>query len=134
MQGVTQGPMGRTTVSLPGGFEPDSNVMVVVPMENRSRVPTRTEFEQTMLSERGNFQEGIIQEDRVDAIRQLEVKTNREIYDNDYTRYTPPDDRVEALVVELRTSIAPTESRFIDERMRQEMNSTFYIDTFSRII
>lgn len=132
-QGVSTGPMGRTTVSLPGGFEPDSTVMVVIPTRDRSRPPTKAEFVDTMLSDRNNFEEGIIDRDRVDAIRQLKVNTN-EVPNTGQISIEPEQRRVEALVVELRTSIGPAEAQFIDKRMQRELSSTFFIDTFSRIV
>jgi len=125
--------MGRTTVSLPGGFEPDSTVMVVVPIRSRSDPPTKEEFEEAMLGERDNFEEGILSEDRVDAIRQLEVNTN-EVPNLGSIEQAPTQRRVDSLVVELRTSITPAEAQFIDERMKRELSSTFFLDTFSRIV
>lgn len=133
LQGVTRGPMGRTIISVPGGFEPDSTVMVVVPIRGRSEPPTEDEFEEAMLGERDNFQEGIIDEDRIDAIRRLDVNTN-EVPNVGSIEIEPTQRRVDALVVELRTSITPAEARFIDERMKRELSSTFFIDTFSRIV
>jgi len=133
LQGVTRGPMGRTTVSLPGGFEPDSTVMVVVPIRGRSEPSTESEFEDAMLGDRDNFEEGIIDKDRVDAIRQLEVNTN-EVPNTGSIEIEPEQRRVEALVVELRTSITPAEAQFIDERMKRELSSTFFIDTFARVV
>lgn len=132
-QGVTRGPMGRTTISLPGGFEPDSTVMVVIPIRGRSEPPTEQEFREAMLGERDNFEEGIIDEDRVDAVRQLKVNTN-EVPNLGSIEEAPTQRRVTALVVELRTSITPSESHFVDERMKRELSSTFFIDTFSRVI
>lgn len=133
LQGITRGPMGRTTISLPGGFEPSSTVMVVVPIRGRSEPPTPDEFKDVMLSDDPNFEEGILDEDRVDAIRQLEVNFN-EVPNLGQLNIAPTQRRGEALVVELRTSIGPAEARFIDERMKRELSSTFFIDTFSRIV
>jgi len=133
MQGVARGPMGNTTVSLPGGFDPESTVMVVVPTGSRSEPPTPDEFEEVMLDEQGNFEKGIIDEDRVDVMRILDVNTN-EIPNTGQVEIEPVQRRVEALVVELRTSIQPGETRFIHERMQNELSSTFYIDTFSRVV
>jgi len=125
--------MGRTTISLPGGFEPDSTVMVIVPIRGRSGPPTGQEFGEAMLGDRGNFEKGIISRDRVDAIRQLEVNTN-EVPNTGAIEIEPIQRRVEALVVELRTSIGSAEAQFINDRMKRELSSTFYIDTFSRIV
>ena len=133
LQGVTRGPMGRTTISLPGGFEPDSTVMVIVPIRGRSGPPSESEFEDAMLGERDNFEKGIIDRDRVDAIRQLEVNTN-EVPNVGAIEIEPTQRHVEALVVELRTSITPAEAQFIDERMKRELSSTFFIDTFARVV
>jgi len=133
LQGVTRGPMGRTTVSLPRGFEPDSTVMVVVPIRDRSEPPTPDEFRDTMLGDRNNFEKGIIDKDRIDAIRRLEVETN-EVPNTGDIEIPPTQRRVDALVVELRTSITPAEAQFIDERMKRELSSTFFIDTFSRVV
>jgi len=133
LQGVTRGPMGRTTISLPGGFEPDSTVMVVLPIRSRSKPPTPDEFKEAMLSDDPNFEEGIIDEDRVDTIRQLNVNFN-EVPNTGDIEIPPTQRRGEALVVELRTSITPAEAQFIDERMKRELSSTFFIDTFSRIV
>lgn len=132
-QGVSKGPMGRTTVSLPGGFEPDSIVMVVVPIRDRSEPPTPSEFKDVMLAEDENISEGILDKDRVDAMRILEVNTN-EVPNVGRIDIEPRQRRVEALVVELRTSLTPFEARWVDERMKRELSSTFYIDTFSRVI
>jgi hypothetical protein len=125
--------MGRTTISLPGGFEPDSTVIVVIPIQNRSEPPTPDEFKDAMLGDRDNFEEGIVDRDRVDAIRKLEVNTN-EVPNVGDIEIAPTQRRVEALVVELRTSITPSEARFIQDRMERELSSTFFIDTFSRIV
>jgi len=133
LQGVTRGPMGRTTISLPGGFEPSSTVMIVIPIRDRSRPPTEKEFEDAMLGDRDDFEDGIIDRDRVDAIRQLEVSTN-EVPNTGAIEIEPEQRRVDALVVELRTSITPAEAQFINERMKRELSSTFFIDTFSRIV
>jgi len=133
-QGVMRGPTGRTTVSLPGGFEPDSIVMVVVPVpDRRSEPPTPSEFREVMLGNRDNFEEGIIDEDRIDAIRVLNVNTNT-IPNTGRIDIEPIQARMDALVVELRTSLQPAEAQRVDDRLRRELASTFYIDTFSRVI
>lgn len=133
MQGVTRGPMGKTTVSLPGGFEPDSTVMVVVPTGGRSEPPTPDEFEEDMLGDRDNFEEGIMDRDRVDLMRVLEVNTN-EVPNTGKIEIEPEQRTVKALVVELRTSITPEFAQQVNERMRRELNSTFYLDTFARVV
>lgn len=133
-QGVMRGPTGRATVSLPGGFEPDSIVMVVVPVPGRrSEPPTPSEFRESMLGERDNFEKGIIDEDRVDAMRVLNVNTNT-VPNTGRVDLEPIQSRMDALVVEIRTSLQPAEAQRVDDRMRRELASTFYIDTFSRVI
>lgn len=133
MQGITRGPMGQVTVSLPGGFEPDSIVMVVVPIRDRSEPPTPDEFREAMLAEQENITEGILDEDRVDAMAVLEVNTN-EVPNIGQIEVSPTQRHVDALVVELRTSLTPVEAQFVNERMMRELSSTFFIDTFSRVV
>lgn len=108
--------------------------MVVVPIrDRRSRPPTPDEFREAMLGSSDNFEEGIIDEDRVDAIRVLGVNTNQIPNTGDIT-IEPVQAETDALVVELRTSITPAEAQFIDRRMKRELDSTFFIDTFSRVV
>lgn len=133
LQDIRKGPMGRTIVSLPGGFEPDSTVMVVVPVGDRSRPPTPDEFEEMMLGERNDIEDGIIDQDRVDAMRQLEVSTN-EVPNTGQIEIQPEQRTIDALVVELTTSLSSTEVQFINGRMLRELSSTFFIDTFTRVI
>ena len=132
-QGVSRGPMGNTTVSLPGGFEPDSTVMVVVPTEDRSRPPTPDEFEKVMLSSRDNFEKGIMDKDEVDAMRNLEVNTN-EVPNTGQIEIEPKQRMTDALVIELRTSIDPAFAQQINKRMIRKLRSTFFIDTFNRVL
>lgn len=132
-QGVTRGPMGRTTISLPGGFEPDSNVMVVIPTRDRSEPPTKQEFEDAVLADRDLFEDGKLDRDKVDAIRQLEVNLN-EIPNTQRIDIEPTQRTTTALVVELRTSIDPAFAQQINKRMIQELSSTFFLDTFNRVV
>jgi hypothetical protein len=86
-----------------------------------------------MLGERDNFEKGIIDKDRVDAMRVLNVNTNT-VPNTGRIDIEPIQPRTDALVVELRTSLQPAEAQRVDDRMRRELASTFYIDTFSRVI
>lgn len=132
-QGVTRGPMGRVTVSLPGSFEPDSTVMVVLPVRDRSEPPTPDEFKEAILGDEDNFEQGILDRDKVDAVKILDVNTN-EVPNLGDVQIEPIQRRREALVVELRTSITPEFAAEINERMRQELSSAFFLDTFGRVI
>lgn len=133
MQGVSTGPTGNTTVSLPGGFEPESIVLVVVPTQDRSEPPTSDKFKEIMLGNRDNFEKGIIDEDRIDIMRQLDVNTN-EVPNTGKLTQPPVQRQVKALVVELRTSLRPAFAQQVNRRMIDELDSTFYIDTFKRVI
>jgi hypothetical protein len=107
--------------------------MVITPISDRSEPPSAFEFEEIMLNDQDNFEKGVINEDRVEAMRVLDV-TLDDVPDNPKFDIDVGEREVEALVVELTSSLSPEEAKFISDRLKRELKSRFTIDTFNRII
>lgn len=118
--------------NFPEEIDEDSLLMVIYPIGDRDDPLEFKEFEDTMLSPNEDILNGILDEDRVDQLLKAEINTD-ELKNVEDANVDLDEQFTRVMLAEMSTSLTAREISNVNDRIESFLESSFFVDTASRI-